>query len=209
MMTTPPAPLRVFYEGLTAFSDTFALYPTAYEQTKFGIALLSLSGPREAVRAVQSALFIPGGSIHALTDKGEIFKLAFLGTEHWQTDKAYGLSIVHRQGTAQHVLMTSKEFSEGHVAFGRSKDEHERALHRAISDHLPFPTHPLWSEWWVETLLELDYLTPLPTSPGFYATAVESEEIQRNRKGLFDLLTNALRSGELETPRPAHAQEAA
>jgi len=209
MVTTPPAPLRVFYEGLTAFSDTFALYPTAYEQTKFGIALLSLSGPREAVRAVQSALFVPGGAIHALTDKGRIFELTFLGTEHWQTGKAYGLSIVHRQGTAQHVLMTSKEFSEGHVAFGCSEDEHERALRRAISEHLPFPTHPLWSDWWVETLSELNYLTPLPTSPGFYATVVEVAKLHGNRNTLFERLTSALRSGELETPRPAHALEAA
>lgn len=206
-----PAPIRIFHDGLTAFSDHFAFYPNPRHDQKrysYGIALLSLSGPRESVRAIQSALFM-GSKVHALLPDDRIIEVEFKGYRDGEGGDRYGRTFSHVKGTALHQLIVSMDTLEGRVAFGRDVQAFNASLEQKLAEHLPFPTHPLWANWWIKTLHDLEYLVPLTVGARFYATLFRANRIHKDSEHLFALLKAALKTGQIPKPTPDYADEEA
>ena len=205
-----PAPARIFFKGLTAFSDAYALYPNPKHlpETVYDIALLSLTGPRESVRALQSAL-ISGKRVRALLPGNTLVELRFEGQTYYESERSYGRSFTASKGQALHAVAASKEVVEGRVAFGHSRDEHDRALEQKLAALLPFPTHSLWHGWWLEVLEEQGHLVPLITSRGFFATRIDRDGMHSHTDELLAQLREAIAAGVLEVPTPEVRKEAA
>jgi len=206
-----PTPARVFYGGLTAFADHFAFYPSdtfASRHNTYAVALVSLSGPRESVRALQSAL-IMGRTLRALLPGDTLISFGFTGSEHWHVGRTYGRTFSHTRGQAHHALVVSRDVIEGRVALSRNSNDFRRALHDKLAEHLPLPTHPLWNAWWIESLTQQEYVQPLVTSRGLYAALFCTDNLARDQELLLARLREAIHNETIPVPKPSYAKEVA
>lgn len=200
-----PAPARIFYEGLTAFTDTFAFYPGA--TNVHDIAMISITGPREAVRAIQSAL-IMNKVVKVLLPGDTLVGVRFV-EKYYGNGKIYSRSVSSKHGQALHTVSGSADLFNGHIAYGFSDEEFRRSLEDKVADALPIPTHPHWSNWWIRTLEEQGFIESLVTSTGFRAAVVDYENVKSNRDTLLAQLKATIKEGVIPLPKAEKRGEAA
>ena len=120
---------RIRAEGFEAILECALIQPST------GIAhLISMLGPREAVRAIW-AKGIGGYGDVRLEEDGRVQRVRASDVVMRQTKLPSG---------ATHLLVSSKALLEGEVLIARTPEELEERIWRAVLRVCPTPLHPSW-----------------------------------------------------------------